>query len=277
MEPDYLTERLGEALHRKYIDNRTLAVVFRSQTNSLIARKGAHYVVFSDVAEGQLTGVDRIRDTNYKSLRFLYLNRQQALIVKITPPAIHQAATSSFAFKLQLKSEAMGSPDELLDMRGTRYRGIARSKEGDWVFKPLSFRPCEACWPTLVIECGVSERLDRLTVDAHWWLKDREGGVNIVCLCAISRANQTIHVEKWELASAPGQFSTSSYSDPVLKTPTQTPQIDISNQVSVNGALTLNFAKLYLRPPLPGGLERDILFNPGDLEQWARASWASAK
>ncbi|KAG0632730.1 hypothetical protein HOY80DRAFT_752783 [Tuber brumale] len=259
MEPDYLTEGLGEALHWKYIGKRE------------------HYVVFSDVAEGQLPGIDRIRDTNYKLLRFLYLNRQQVLIVKITPPAIHHAATSSFAFKLQQKNEAMGLPDELLDMRGTRYRGIACSKEADSPFKPLSFRPGETCWPSLVIECRVSKRLDRLREDAHWWLKDRWVSVNIVLLFAISGANQTIHVEKWEQASAPGQFSTSSRSDPVGGSPAQTPRIDIFDRVPVNGTLTLNFAKLYLRPPLPGGLEHEIIFSPGDLEQWARASCSSAK
>ncbi|KAG0138636.1 hypothetical protein HOY82DRAFT_476103 [Tuber indicum] len=275
----YLTEGLGGTEHREFINNSSLAAVVRWQTTALREGQGAHYLVFSPVTEAQLTEIDglRLRDTGYERLRFLHLNQEHVLIIKITPAEIHQVATGGFASKLIAKTMGMGMGDELQDMHGTRYQGMAGSKEADSAFKPLSFRPGEAGWPTLVIECGVSERVDRLRADAHWWLKSREGSVNIVLLFAISQAKQAIHVEKWEMVSVPSQLATSSNSDPLVTNPTQTDQIDIVHLVPATGALTLKFAQIFLRDPLPGGPEGDIVFSTSDLEQWARDSWASAQ
>ncbi|KAG0643077.1 hypothetical protein HOY80DRAFT_529612 [Tuber brumale] len=88
----------------------------------------------------------------------------------------------------------MGLDDKLLDMRGTRYQGLECCKEADSAFKPISFRPGGVGWPTLVVECGVSESLDGLRWDAKWWLKNSGWSVYIVLLFSISSATQLIQI-----------------------------------------------------------------------------------
>ncbi|RPA90186.1 hypothetical protein L873DRAFT_1565744, partial [Choiromyces venosus 120613-1] len=193
-------------------------------------------------------------------------------IVKIMPGAVHEVATSEFGRILWEKSAAMGLRRNLGDMGGTRYQGIASSKEADSAFKPLS-RPHRADWPTLVIESGVSEKLPRLRADARWWLENSSGDVNIVLLFSILAAAQTIHLEKWEIMSVPNLQVTRLHPHPFVMTPTQTDQVDIVQPIAAGGALTLDFAKIFLRQPVQGGLEGNIIFTTLDLEEWAHDVW----
>ncbi|RPA95775.1 hypothetical protein L873DRAFT_1845854 [Choiromyces venosus 120613-1] len=170
----------------------------------------------------------------------------------------------------------MGLRGNLRDMRGSRYQGIASSKEADSAFKPLS-RPRKADWPTLVIESGVSEKLPRLRVDARWWLENSSGDVNIVLLFSISEAAQMIHLEKWELVSVPNLQVTPAHPQPFVMTPTQTDHIDIVQPIAAGGALTLDFAKIFLRQPVQGGLEGNMIFTTLDLEGWADGVWQSVQ
>ncbi|KAG0639780.1 hypothetical protein HOY80DRAFT_885822, partial [Tuber brumale] len=133
-------------------------------------------------------------------------------------------------------------------------------------------------WPTLVIECGVSQSQDDLRRDAKWWLKNQEGLVNIVLLFSISSGNQKIRIGKWELLSSGNQqgMGTPSNSDGVTMIQTPTDQIDISYPVSASSSLTVEFAKVFLQDPLPDTLEADTILTTEDLEEWARVFWVAA-
>ncbi|KAG0636994.1 hypothetical protein HOY80DRAFT_877228, partial [Tuber brumale] len=128
-------------------------------------------------------------------------------------------------------------------------------------------------FPTLVSECGVSESLDALRRDAKWWLKISEGSLHIVLLFSIPSAIQLLQIGKWELVNAGSQHVTRSDPGGLVMTPAQTDQIEISHPVAAAGALTLEFAKVFLRPPVPGTLEADLIFTINDLGRWAHLFW----
>ena len=202
----YLTEGLQEAEHRVYKDNHSFAGAVKSQTTLAEAGSGGKYVVFSSVSEEQLTKIDKLRDDRYPSLRFMYLEDQQTLIVKIIASPLHEVVHREFEKILWAKITPMGLLRDLAGMGSARYKGIAIKKEPDSCYKPRS-RAGAASWPTLAIECGVSERIGRLRVDANWWLTNSSGKVNIVVLFSVNKADRTILIEQWERESLPNRCS----------------------------------------------------------------------
>ncbi|KAG0136042.1 hypothetical protein HOY82DRAFT_627508 [Tuber indicum] len=92
--------------------------------------------------------------------------------------------------------------------------------EADTGFKPLSTRPGKGNWPTLVIECGVSKTMERLQVDANWWLTNSSGNVNVVLLLAITEASKNITIEKWEDVPAENSTTTRYHPEDVVEIPT---------------------------------------------------------
>ncbi|OAL62104.1 hypothetical protein A7C99_6679 [Trichophyton rubrum] len=53
-------------------------------------------------------------------------------------------------------------------------------------------------WPTLVIEIGLSESIQKLVMDAHWWL-EAEGSCTLIVITAkIDRHKPLITFQRWE-------------------------------------------------------------------------------
>ncbi|CUS10980.1 unnamed protein product [Tuber aestivum] len=109
----------------------------------------------------------------------MYLNYEQALIVKIMLGSTHEVANRAFAGTVSDKTFQMGLGYNFVDMGATTILAPGGRKEGDSTFKPLEFRHQKHSWPTLVVECGVSQSLARLVVDSRWWLENSGGAVNI--------------------------------------------------------------------------------------------------
>ncbi|KAG0638003.1 hypothetical protein HOY80DRAFT_1023378 [Tuber brumale] len=156
----------------------------------------------------------------------------------------------------------------------TRYQGRASGKEADSAFK-LGTRLGRASWPTLVLENGVSETIERLRVDTNWWLTNSpaSGRVNIVLVFSIKKAASTIEIEQWEAVNAPPQHDTrrtASSTDPVPKC-VQT--ITIPQPNDDERTLTLDFKKVLDRDPVGDTLEANFEFTPFDLSKWAAGIW----
>ena len=279
----YLTEGLQDAAHQEYIDKCSFSRAVESQTNLVRGGNGGKYIVFSPVSEDELIKIDEIRDTKYKKLRFLYLPHQQTLVVKMMLSMVHQLAASLVERMLWEKTTPMGLGRELADMRGTRYQGLSgTSKEADCAFKPES-RPLGTNWPTLVIECGVSETVERLKVDANWWLTNSSGAVGIVLLFSITEADHTILIEKWEMGDMEILKSTPEHPLRTAMAPQLTDSITIPQPADGERSLSLSFTKVFDRGPVrvedqdgdadDDSLERDIVFTPLDLSQWAAEIW----
>jgi hypothetical protein len=175
---------------------------------------------------------------------------------------------------------------KFFDLGATTFKTPRVSKEGDSTFKPLSIRPREADWPTIVLESGWSESLTRLRRDAHIWLDNSGGDVKIVLLFSIGRTARTMIIEKWENRPVPAnrpatRSMTRAAANPPNQppqTPTQIQAITIDSNVNtVNGApLTLEFRKIFLRQAIPP-LEHDFTFTRQDLSAFATNFWAGVQ
>ncbi|CUS12167.1 unnamed protein product, partial [Tuber aestivum] len=233
-------------------------------------------MVFSPVSEDQLATIDTLRDNHYKQLRFTYFQDQHTLIVKVgMPGGVHGQATEDFSYMLRKKTIPMNLARELKNMGSTRYQAITSSNEADSAFRPSSSRPTIAHWPTVVIECGVSEGLNQLKMDACWWLNSSSGDVNIVLIIAIKQANKVIHIEKWEMVTVPNEQDIQGSANDFRKTPAHTGEVDILWPIAATGSLTLEFEKVFLRLPVPDTSEGDIIFSVADLEEWATDIWSA--
>ena len=102
-----------------------------------------------------------------------------------------------------LEKQGWDYDGSLISIGATTFKTPRVSKEGDSAFKPLSIRPREADWPTIVLESGWSESLTRLRQDAHIWLENSGGDVKIVLLFSIGRTARTMIIEKWENRPVP--------------------------------------------------------------------------
>jgi hypothetical protein len=170
----------------------------------------------------------------------------------------------------------------------TKFQVRRASKEGDTAYKPLSIRPREVDWPTIVIEAGWSESLQKLRLDAGFWLEDSGGDVKIVLLISIGRRARagTMIIEKWENRPVPANRpATRSMTRAPANPPHQPPQtptkiqaitID-SNSNTVNVAtLTLEFQKIFLRQAVPS-LEHDFTLTAQDLLDFATDFWTGTR
>ncbi|KAG0644329.1 hypothetical protein HOY80DRAFT_941305 [Tuber brumale] len=243
--------------------------------SSLGAGRGGHYVILSPVTKYQLSRIDKVRDDRYKQLRFMYLNQPQVLIVRIIPDGVSEIAARELGRIIWKKTAAMGLNDDLVDTGSMRYQCIMGSKEADAAFKPKSSRPSESNWPTLVIECGVPKSIERMRSDANWWLKSSSPGVNIVLLLSISHVKKTIHVEQWERVGLTYWHSTEPNPDDFVTTLVQSAYIDAAQSVAPASPMTLDFAKLFLRQPVPFTSEGNIALTMLDLEHCAGQIWSS--
>ncbi|KAG0134152.1 hypothetical protein HOY82DRAFT_603011 [Tuber indicum] len=138
------------------------------------------------------------------------------------PGVVHEVATSEFGLVLWEKTAAMGLDDDLKDTRATRYQGIPNSKEPASAFKPKLSGSGKANCPTLAVECGVSQSLDRLKSDANWWLKKlfRVHEYRSPLFNLRIKPSRTIHLEQWEMDSVPNPLAIQANPDVFTTTPT---------------------------------------------------------
>jgi len=262
----YLTEGLEGIERQQYRSTRSFSKAidklkdeFRSGNSS--ARQ---YLVFISVTQEQLEKIHHLRETRLKGLGTMYLKNEEVLIVKIIPSCIQEMIHLGFGSMLYLKTSEMGLKWGLDPMGRTTFEGILGQKEADSTFEP-SVRQTASHWPTVVFECGLAESIERLRVDCRWWLENSTE-VNIVLLFSFSRADKGIHIEQWEMLTVPNSQYTGSHADPLTKDVTKTYEIDIVAGVASGGPLTLDFQKVFLRPPVLG--EGDIIFSVEELRKY---------
>ncbi|CUS15709.1 unnamed protein product [Tuber aestivum] len=270
----YLNEGLEGVERQHFRDTRSFNRAIQAQADEL--RSGnfsaGQYAVFSPVTEAQLARLKSNRDDSHKSLRFLYLNDAETLIVKIMPGPTHETATRELALIVRLKIGAMGLLRTVRDMGGTTYPGAASQKDADSAIRPTAFRPLETDWPTVVFECGVSESLQRLRTDSNWWLANSAHDVKIVLLISVNKPQRTIHLEQWEDLTVPNPHITRNNFNPLQIRPTKVNEINIDGGTITGTPLRLPFAKIFLRPAGPG--EGDIVLSAQDLLDYSDDVWS---
>ncbi|PWW77935.1 hypothetical protein C7212DRAFT_276728 [Tuber magnatum] len=270
----YLNEGLEGVERQHYRGARSFARAIQAQADEL--RSGnlsaGQYAVFSPVTQAELAKLKCSRDDSHKSLRFLYLNGAETLIVKIMPGPTHETATRELADKVKEKIGVMGLRRAVRDMGGTTYLGAESQKEADSAIRPTAFRPLETNWPTVVFECGVSESLPRLITDSNWWLANSAHDVKIVLLISVNKPQRKIHLEQWEDLTVPNPHITRNNPNPPRTWPTKVNEINIDGGTITGTPLRLPFAKIFLRPAGPG--EGDIVLSAQDLLDYSEDVWS---
>jgi len=286
----YLTEGLEDEEHQRYRNVRSFTSAIDLRTEELRSGNADEfpipYLVFSHVTQQQLATIEGARDSNYKKLRFLYLRSLGALIVKITPGAAHESATREFEKAFDRKLVAVGMGNVLKSIGSTTYQGIDNQtqKEADACFKPRLARNRKADWPTMVLECGVSQSPKRLKADAHWWADNSIGEVGIVLVFIVSETARTIRIQYWETHTVLNLHVTRTRPDPTIVTVTieNTIHIDANaittitkkGEVVTGGTLSLDFKRLFLRDPVQGGGEANIDLTEQDLRSFYEMTWS---
>jgi hypothetical protein len=230
------------------------------------------YLIFECVTVDDLTKIDRARNSIGKRTRMAHYTDRDLLIVKLLT-ATHERAHGNLAMHVIMKCVLMGIPGNEMDSMGaTQYLGRRSSKEGDSAYKPYSRRPNVTDWPTIVFEAGFSESLAHLRYDAEWWLKHSGGEVKIVIIILTKPAQSKIQIEKWELRPMTGRrpilrSASNTLNNLPPQTPTKIQEIIIDGDTVTGAPLVLEFAKIFLRQPVPP--QSDITCTGQELSDWA--------
>src|SRR5205807_7946171 len=141
------------------------------------------------------------------------------------PGGHHEAVTWELGYRIKKKAAEMGLEEALLLMGATTYQGTTNRKQADCSLKPWLSRPLITDWPTVVVECGVSESYSHLVNDSHWWLENSQGHVKVVVLLKVSVAMTRIRLEQWEMVTRPNPRVTQSHPGPTRTSPTRTSRV----------------------------------------------------
>ncbi|PUU74440.1 hypothetical protein B9Z19DRAFT_1092874 [Tuber borchii] len=275
----YLAEGLQSVERQQFRDNKSLIRAIDSQVKKLCSGKAGQYLVFAPVTQDQFVAIERMRQNHHKGIRFHYFNREETLIVKVFAGPVQALVGCGFRTRLDVKIGGMGLVSYIFGMDTATYKGNRSQKQANIDWKPWSPHHGAADWPTVVIECGVSQSRDRLEVDANCWFENSGGQVKIVFLISFSEEKKEIHLQQWKLVTAPDSHVSQARPPATSTAPTIVCELDLASGVPNRESLMLNFERVFLRPPAQGEgyRERDITFSPEELEEYANHVWNHAQ
>jgi len=222
------------------------------------------------VTQDQLAEIERIRQTHQTGVRFHYFNREETLIVKIFARPVQALVGSGFGTRLDVKIGRMGLIHYISRMDTATYEGNGSQKQANIAWETWSPHHGAADWPSVVVECGVSQSRDRLEVDANWWFENSGGKVKIVFLISFSEEKKEMHFQQWESVTVQDSYVSLGQPTVTRTVPTIMRKFDLVPGVRTKESLMLNFEKVFLRPPAQGEGQRegDITFSQEDLEEY---------
>lgn len=243
--------------------------------------EAAAYIFVTNVAPHIVEASEsRPQTIGGKNIRVFYDESLRQLIIKLVGGP-HEIAGAQLSRAFAKRFEHMGLEREIVNTAAKRIKEIPRSKEPDGSWRPLTMPPARSGkWPTLVVECGWSESISRLRLDAEWWLAHSRGDVGVVVLVSVDRREPKITLGTWIIDPTPRALRPG----PTLRAPrlhTMCSQVvtiyrDQQNAIITVGApQVIEFEKTFLRPANPP-LEHDIAVSQQDLEFLAMVTWNEA-
>lgn len=167
------------------------------------------------------------------------------------PGPHHEAASKIFGSTLDAKLYKMGLLYECGRVDSMLFKGRTCGKMGDVVWRPYKQRPDELDWPSVVIECGVSQTQPSLRSAAKWWLSNSGGDVQKVLLIHVKKAEKKLHLELWGVGPVDCRYDLRGHRGSTRDLPKRMHQIDIVGSSAPEGAsLTISFHDLLLRSPV---------------------------
>ncbi|RPA99819.1 hypothetical protein L873DRAFT_859704 [Choiromyces venosus 120613-1] len=109
------SEKLEGVARRPYHSPASFSKAIEEQAELQLGNVG-QYTVFCPVTQEQLTKIDGIRETRYKSLRFMYLKDAVTLIVKLMPGQLHGVLRREFSYRIKDKIRQIGQRRELVNI-----------------------------------------------------------------------------------------------------------------------------------------------------------------
>ena len=273
-----MPERFNSIPMTTYSTIDDLDTFFNEQAQKIINRSSTHQ--YAVVRKLPWDVYDRIESRTFTTaIRTSYNYETGDMIVKLMPGQEHEAPHLEFAMTVRMRLERMGvSEDDILSIGAARHMGFLWTKEADSSLKPLPARERRVDWPAFVVECGISESLDRLHTGAEWWLSNSDGAVKLVVLISFDLRHQFFHIETWEMRALQIERQRTESVSCELRlnqyppAPTRTKTISIELQGNggpfvASDDLTIKFRNVMLRDPIPP--ETDIHLTRNDLQRWA--------
>lgn len=180
------------------------------------------------------------------------------------PGPTHEVGSSTLGSMFDVKLYEMGLMLQCGRVDSTRYQGRTCGKQADVAWRPYKARPDEKEWPTIVIECGVSQSHNSLVNSARWWLSNSDGEVKNVILIDITKATKKIHIELWESGSVGNRYDLRDRSGPTSVIPRLAQELDIEENRAPSGSLTIKFLDIFLRAPVQANISQDHM-TPSEL------------
>ncbi|KAJ9235407.1 hypothetical protein DTO169E5_6123 [Paecilomyces variotii] len=216
-------------------------------------------------------------DANHRRLprmRLCYDDPTGKLIIKFVSRRHERLHTQlMFIIYEQLRNMGLEFNEFVVEGAGRQQGNNSRQKEPDNSFCPTNTRPNKDDLSTLIIEAGLSEGLNQLRNDAHFWLTQTNERVKIVILVHGSVAQKKITIERWQNVSSPRPQRTKSAT--VANRPTRIQQLTItkpnnSRPIVTNAPLILPLSKIF--DTKPSRITQDEISLPDSvLEQYAGA------
>ncbi|RFU26471.1 hypothetical protein B7463_g9873, partial [Scytalidium lignicola] len=251
-------------------------------------------VTVGGVASAQFDQIYTAMENRGRKFRLsFYLANAKVLIITV-PRLPHENLHRTLDDKISGKAMMMRLDDELVATGAATFRykdntgNLLSSLEGDSARKPISLRPTEDHYPTLVIEAGFTQSWNSLRIKARAWFASSRHQVKIVLLVKLDRNQRRITFEMWKEFPPPlppeTRRVTRSASD---LQPRCAHTIHITRDAGVNdvhqdrfnpasynvigGPLQLGFADIFLRQPV--GQEADIIISNAELISYAITVW----
>jgi hypothetical protein len=218
------------------------------------------------------------------------------LIITI-PTSEHEGLHRGLDNYLLIDAVSMGLSGEYFSIGSTTFMdrdangNITSEGEGDSCRVPLSMRTKNQ-YPTLVIEAGWSQTLQKLREKARWWFDKSNRDVKTVLLVKSSPGSKYIRIEKWKLAPATSRQGATTTQAATAMTPQCVHVVEIAraggiddahpnrfdpaSYVVTGGPLPLEFIDIFLRQPIPPG-ERDLIIGNTTLQQYAANFWRAMR
>jgi len=157
-------------------------------------------------------------------------------------------AVSNISGRIDRLIGDMGLYEEICRTNAANYKGKDKSKQGDAAWVPY-VRLEKGDWPTLVMECAVTQTKHNLDAACRWWLSESHGKVKIVIAIDVDRKERKLHIEVWKRGLVGSRYFLRGRQEEE-EGPVVDYQFDISGEDSGGAELTLDFKSVMLRDPV---------------------------
>ena len=232
------------------------------------------YILFSNVPPNIIRPSDDSHIPGLKGSRITYNEHIRRLVVKL-PSASHEGGERYFTREIELVTNTMGLKRELKLLGSTTVTEQGVSKQPDSSFRPSNLPVGrDTKWPSVVVEIGYSETLNRLHADVQLWISRSRGQVKAVVLISVKQDLKQIIFEKFIPDYTPLRPVRASRG-PVVYAVCQQKVVVTRDQgqvVVTGGPLIITFEEMFLRSANPPN-EHDYVFGQQELAEIAEDSW----